>query len=459
MLRTPSLAGARAFERMLTTPLPPHARTPRPQVDSFWQAQAVLMLTPRMPLYIPCVYNAFLYWSNVAAAHAFAGRDADARAAADAAASAAARSPREHTGEFEDLDAVAKQLAFEFDAAESDLADAIEAVSREGAASSPTAVSERASCAPCRWAKSEAVAEASLAALLGAVLYAPYDVCGARFLWWTWHLDDAGVKRRWATHGDGEGGVPAGSTAWTLIFGFWFSYLLRVAANKRWSFGASLGFVAALATPSMMATMTPLCAVALDRLAEPSASTLLLTIALLGAAVATKLRRSGATRAARRAPAPVAPALVAFFFVLGALAATARPEAQVSHGVHQMWGPCEASDVDMVGYARAEFVCADPDPLRARAAHAPSEYLSYECAAAVAAARARSGVALPAAVRPADALDAAKQWYTVCGVADDAAGATKAVAVAWVGALGALGAAAYAWALAPRAAAAAEKEE
>ena len=127
MLRTPSLAGARAFERMLTTPLPPHARTPRPQVDSFWQAQAVLMLTPRMPLYIPCVYNAFLYWSNVAAAHAFAGRDADARAAADAAASAAARSPREHTGEFEDLDAVAKQLAFEFDAWDDDeLRDAYE---------------------------------------------------------------------------------------------------------------------------------------------------------------------------------------------------------------------------------------------------------------------------------------------------------------------------------------------
>ena len=27
-----------------------------------FQAQAVLMLTPRMPLYIPCVYNAFMYW-------------------------------------------------------------------------------------------------------------------------------------------------------------------------------------------------------------------------------------------------------------------------------------------------------------------------------------------------------------------------------------------------------------
>ena len=38
-----------------------------PMVDNFWQAQAVLMLTPRMPLYIPCVYNAFMYWSCVAA--------------------------------------------------------------------------------------------------------------------------------------------------------------------------------------------------------------------------------------------------------------------------------------------------------------------------------------------------------------------------------------------------------
>ena len=416
------------------------------------------MITPRMPLYIPCVYNAFMYWSNVAAAHAFAGVAAEARAAsgaaADAAASAATRSPREHTGEFEGLDTVAKQLALEFDAAESELAVAIDAVSREAAAAAPLAAAApaRASCAPWRWAASEAVAEASLAALLGALLYAPYDVCGARFLWWTWHLDDAGVKRRWATHGDGAGGVPAGSTAWTLIFGFWFSYLLRVAESNRWSFGASLAFVAALATPLMMATMTPLCAVALDRLAEPSASTLLLAVALFGAAVGAKLRRSGATRGVRRTAAPVAPALVGFFVVLAALAATARPEAQISHGVHQMWGPCDARDVDMVGYPRAEFVCADPDPRRARAAHAPSEYLTYECAAAVAAARERSGgAALPAAVHPVDAPDAAQQWYTVCGVADDAAGATKAVAVAWVGALGALGAAAYVWALAPRA--------
>ena len=38
-----------------------------PLVDNFWQAQACIMLTPRMPLYIPCVYIVFLYCGTVAA--------------------------------------------------------------------------------------------------------------------------------------------------------------------------------------------------------------------------------------------------------------------------------------------------------------------------------------------------------------------------------------------------------
>ena len=37
-----------------------------PFVDNFWQAQACIMLTPRMPLYIPCVYIVFMYSSTVA---------------------------------------------------------------------------------------------------------------------------------------------------------------------------------------------------------------------------------------------------------------------------------------------------------------------------------------------------------------------------------------------------------
>ena len=37
-----------------------------PLVDNFWQAQAMIMLTPRLPLYIPCVYVGFMYLSTVA---------------------------------------------------------------------------------------------------------------------------------------------------------------------------------------------------------------------------------------------------------------------------------------------------------------------------------------------------------------------------------------------------------
>jgi hypothetical protein len=33
----------------------------------FFQAQACIMLTPRMPLYIPTAYNVFMYTSTVAA--------------------------------------------------------------------------------------------------------------------------------------------------------------------------------------------------------------------------------------------------------------------------------------------------------------------------------------------------------------------------------------------------------
>ena len=38
-----------------------------PIVDNFWQSQACIMLTPRMPLYIPCVYVVFMYTSLVGA--------------------------------------------------------------------------------------------------------------------------------------------------------------------------------------------------------------------------------------------------------------------------------------------------------------------------------------------------------------------------------------------------------
>ena len=34
--------------------------------------------------------------------------------------------------------------------------------------------------------------QAALAGLMGEMIYAPYDITGAKFLWWTWH--DTGIK-------------------------------------------------------------------------------------------------------------------------------------------------------------------------------------------------------------------------------------------------------------------------
>ena len=37
-----------------------------PVVDNFWHAQGIIMLTPRLPLYIPCVYVCFMYYPTIA---------------------------------------------------------------------------------------------------------------------------------------------------------------------------------------------------------------------------------------------------------------------------------------------------------------------------------------------------------------------------------------------------------
>ena len=99
-----------------------------PIVDNFWQAQACVMLTPRMPLYIPCVYVVFMYSSTVAC----------------------------------------WRLGLPF------------------------------------WAS------VCLTGLMGEMIYAPYDITGIKFLWWTWHDTDAPIRHRLL-------GVPIGSTPFLCL--------------------------------------------------------------------------------------------------------------------------------------------------------------------------------------------------------------------------------------------------
>lgn len=64
-----------------------------------------------------------------------------------------------------------------------------------------------------------ALGRAAASGIIGMLFYAPFDLAGAKFLWWSWHDSDAAVDARWC-------GVPVGSTMWTLVHGFCFHMLV-----------------------------------------------------------------------------------------------------------------------------------------------------------------------------------------------------------------------------------------
>ena len=147
-----------------------------PLVDNFWQAQATIMLTPRLPLYIPCVYICFLY--------------------------------------------------------------------------TPLVAVWRLNLPP--------LARAALTGLAASLFYAPYDIVGAKFLWWTWHDTDLPIANRIL-------GAPMGSTMWVTTFGAAFSWLLNRVLDKRQERGVSaktfakaLLLVATCSSLLMMVQMTVL---------------------------------------------------------------------------------------------------------------------------------------------------------------------------------------------------------
>lgn len=115
-----------------------------PLCDNFWQAQASVMITPRLPLYIVELYAAVLYSCSTAA----------------------------------------------------------------------------------RRFKLSYPAETALCGLLAHLLYHTYDINGPRFLWWTWHDDDAAISKRQQT-------VPVGSSLWILTYCGLHSALNRYVNDLR----------------------------------------------------------------------------------------------------------------------------------------------------------------------------------------------------------------------------------
>jgi hypothetical protein len=285
-----------------------------PLVDNFWQAQATIMLTPRMPLYIPCVYVCFMYYPTVAV----------------------------------------------------------------------------------RRLRLRPLSQAALTGMVACLFYAPYDIVGAKFLWWTWHDTDAPIATRLL-------GAPVGSSLWVLTFVAAFAWLVDRALRKgrdaagdgepqadqvagasevtAATFARGFALVAGLTTLIMVAQMTVL--------QQLDGGTPGLFAFAGGWLVYIGLVVWGWTT---RDPEPQRPgdrllygASLVYFATLTAIMAGFDPASHRSTGVHQTVGECYVEATDITGMTRHEFLCASDF----------DEDFSFAC------------VDQP----PAEGTE----WYTICG--------------------------------------------
>lgn len=276
-----------------------------PLVDNFWHGQATVMLTPRLPLYIPCLYVLFLYYPTVAAA-------------------------------------------------------------RLGLARGPTL---------------------AVAGLLAVLTYAPFDIVGAKFLWWTWHDADPPIRARLL-------GVPVSSTLFVLTFtgGFatWLGPLLtrREPPTRREAF-ASLARAALLSTPLLMLQMAPLQVLDGGAPAYRALVAGLVVYATVAVVGLVRSRQPAAPLATQPSPTAFPLGLVPYGAALVVSIGLFDPGDHVSTGIHQTVGPCDAVVSDVTGGSRRAFLCpADFD-----------EDFDFRCT-----------------TTPADGA----RWYTLCGRPFDA---------------------------------------
>lgn len=285
-----------------------------PLVNNFWQAQGQIMLVPRMPLYIPCVYVCFMYYPTVS-------------------------------------------------------------VRRLGLSALP---------------------QAALTGMVACLFYAPYDIVGAKFLWWTWHDSDPPTAVRLL-------GAPVGSSLWVLTFVAAFAWLLDRGlktgqAVTAKTFALAFALVAGCTTLLMMLQMT-----VLQQLSGGTPGALSLAGGwLIYALVLVAGRKSAKPVPPRANDRLLLGAAIVYFVTLTGIMAVFDPATHVSTGVHQTVGECYVEQTDITGLTRYEFLCtSDFD-----------EDYTFECVDAP----------------PAEGTT----WYTVCG-------RPHSNYVAWLGGVALLG--------------------
>lgn len=289
-----------------------------PLVDNFWQAQATIMLTSRMPLYIPCVYIWFMYVPTVA--------------------------------------------VWRFTA---------------------------------RFGRLPWWASAPLAGLAAIVIYAPYDIVGAKFLWWTWHDTDSPIGHRLL-------GAPIGSTMWVITFVAAFSAIVGWAVKEELTakrIAKTLPVVSVASTPVMVLQVTVL--QPFDEGVPGSRGLAFLVAAYTVLIVSGFRRRQSSSWPASGLERPFWVAVALYFAALTFIEATFDPATHRSLSVHQTVGPCYEKATDITGLTRFKYLC--PGDFE--------EDFSFDCAAP-----------------PPDGT----RWYTVCGRPHQSYGS-------WLAAVGGVG--------------------
>jgi len=220
---------------------------------------------------------------------------------------------------------------------------------------------------------------AALSGLAAISFYAPYDIVGAKFLWWTWHDTDQPIANRLL-------GVPIGSTMWVIIFVATFAWLIHPALDRdpdvSWrTFAKGVATVTAFCTALMMVQMIP------PQLLDggiPGVRGLSAVVLVYGCVVAWGWRRRRSTISHR--PDRVLNVTVVWYFVaLNVVMAVFDPSTHRSESVHQTYGACDVEATDIAGNVRRKFICAEEY----------DEDFSFSC-----------GAELPAT---------GARWYTVCG--------------------------------------------
>jgi hypothetical protein len=299
-----------------------------PLVDNFWQAQGTIMLTPRLPLYIPCVYVCFMYY--------------------------------------------------------------------------PTVAVWRLGLRP--------ISAAALTGIVAAMFYAPYDIVGAKFLWWTWHDTDRPIENRLL-------GAPIGSTMWVVTYVASFAFMLgRVVVKDPQvsprSMAIGIAMVAGLSSFVMVLQVTVLQQI--DG-GVPGPIGLVIVVAIYLGIVARGWSSRGKPAVNPR-DALLHRAACGYFATLVVILAIFDPATHVSTSMHQTYGECHVEAKDIAGFTRYEFVCAEDF----------DEDYSFACVDAL----------------PAEGAE----WYTVCGRAHT----SFAKWMAGVLALGIAGIAVFTWLLSGR---------